>query len=184
MDAKMLYRQGVTAIRDQRDVARGRELLLQSLKEDPNNDMAWLWLTRTVKDQQKRLECVERALQINPQNEQARQLKERLLAGGPSPEARPKGIVIRPIGPHTIDVPLTSQEEGQVAQLLQRADIYAESGDMEQAISQWVEVLKIRVDHELALRNAAGNLWKLNYWDDARELVQRAIDANTQVPAI
>jgi tetratricopeptide (TPR) repeat protein len=190
MDAKILYREGVTAIRDQQDVVRGRELLLQSLKEDPQNDMAWLWLTRTVKDRQKRLECVERALQINPQNEQAQQLKARLLAGATSPSAEaspqplPKGTVIRPIGPKTIDVPLTPQENMQVAQLLQRADIYMESGDTEQAISQWVEVLKIQVDHELALRNAAGHLWKLNYWDDARELVQRAIDANTQVPAI
>lgn len=191
MDAKTLYRQGVTAIRDQQDIVRGRELLLQSLREDPQNDMAWLWLTRTVKDRQKRLECVERALQINPQNEQARQLKERLLAGTPpaasapaGDQPLPKGTAIRSIGPKTIAVPLTPQEEDQVVQHLQRADIYAEAGEMEQAIEQWVEVLKIRVDHELALRNAAGNLWKLNYWDDARELVQRAIDAKTQVPAI
>ncbi len=186
MDAKTLYREGITAIRDQQDLARGRELLLQALKEDPQNDMAWLWLTRTVKDRQKRLECVERALQINPQNEQAQQLKARLLAGAEAAPAGspPKGTVIRPIGPQTIDVPPTPQEDTQIAQLMQRADIYMESGDTEQAISQWVEVLKIRVDHELALRNAAGNLWKMNYWDDARELVQRAIDANTQVPAI
>lgn len=228
MDAKTLYRQGVIAIRDQKDLAQGRELLLQSLKQDPNNDMAWLWLTRTVKDRQKRLECIERALRINPQNEQALQLKEHLLAGPPSPESAPptaapvtppfildaapavpastasaaapvpaappptalqplaarKGGVIRPLGPKTVDVQVTPQEKDQIDQLMQRADLYMEAGDTEQAVSQWVEVLKIRVDHELALRNAAGNLWKLSYWDDARELVQRALDANTQVPSI
>jgi tetratricopeptide (TPR) repeat protein len=83
MDARSLYREGVLAIRDQKDIARGRDLLVQSLRQDPNNDMAWLWLTRTVTDRQKRLEYVERALKVNPANEQARQLKDRLQAAPP-----------------------------------------------------------------------------------------------------
>jgi tetratricopeptide (TPR) repeat protein len=205
MDAKLLYREGVLAIRDQKDIARGRDLLIQSLREDPSNDMAWLWLTRTVADRQKRLEYVERALKINPANEQALKLKERLQAtppappSEPSPEAAPAPptvapvpetkasaarAVIRPIGPKTVDIPVTQSEKAQIAQLMEKADIYLESGDEEAAVAQWVEVLKLRVDHEVALRNAAGHLWRMRYWDDAEELVQRALDAGTQVPSI
>jgi tetratricopeptide (TPR) repeat protein len=208
MDARSLYREGVLAIRDQKDIARGRDLLVQSLRQDPNNDMAWLWLTRTVTDRQKRLEYVERALKVNPANEQARQLKDRLQAAPPPeppiPPAEPPPepasappaspflatpaatgrSVIRPIGPKTVDIPVTQGEKEQIAQLMDKADIYLESGDEEAAVAQWVEVLKLRVDHEVALRNAAGHLWRMRYWDDAMELVQRAVDAGTRVPSI
>ena len=36
MDAQELYRQGVVAIREQNDLARGRDLLVQALKLDPH----------------------------------------------------------------------------------------------------------------------------------------------------
>ena len=71
MDAQTLFREGVLVLRDQKDVARARQLLTQSLKLDPNNEMAWLWLSRTTDDPQKKLQCVERALRLNPKNEQA-----------------------------------------------------------------------------------------------------------------
>jgi tetratricopeptide (TPR) repeat protein len=104
----------------------------------------------------------------------------------PASDASPDRIasVIRPIGPKTVDIPVTQSEKEQIAQLMEKADIYLESGDEEAAVAQWVEVLKLRVDHEVALRNAAGHLWRLRYWEDASELVQRAIDAGTQVPSI
>jgi tetratricopeptide (TPR) repeat protein len=251
MDPKILYREGVIAIRDQKDLERGRELLLQAVQLDPNNDMAWLWLTRTVKDLPTRLQYLDRALQINPQNEQARTVKERLLGGSaaaadspadstavparplskPAASASPSDLPgraaskpaagaalparppsnpasaaavalpgrqttrkavpapspvtgIQPLGPKTVDNPINKQEKDRIAQLMDKAEIYLEAGDAEQAIAQWVDVLQIRVDHELALRNAAGHLCRLNYWDDARELVNRAIDAGTKIPTI
>jgi len=212
MDANSLYREGVLAIRDQQDLRRGRELLIQSLRLDPHNDMAWLWLTLTVQDHAKRLEFVERALSINPANESAQQLKARLIAQSPpeavapahtppatappsadavppappppsQPEPAPQ-TAIRPLGPRTLETPLTEIEQDRIAQLMQKAEIYAESGEAEDAISEWVKVLQIRVDHEEALRNAAGHLWRLGYRDDARELVQRALDAGTKVPSV
>ncbi len=203
MDANSLYREGVLAIRNQ-DMRRGRELLIQSLKADPHNDMAWLWLTHTVKDNVKRLEFVERALAINPDNTAAQQLKTRLLAQptGSAPPVAPPPVtaaphaaaasqpepapepVIRPLGPRTIKTALTPIEHDRVVQLMQKAEIYVESGEVEDAISEWVKVLQIRVDHEEALRNAAGHLWRLGYRDDARELVQRALDAGTKVSSI
>ena len=227
MDAQELFRQGVMAIREHKDLARGRELLVQSLKLDPRNDMAWLWLTHTTTDPAKRLELVERALRLNPANEAALKLKARLLSAGqppkpasPAPTPAPDGSAtalveteqpaslmaeeppapalsasegdpalatpsaIQPLKRKTIDEPVTPAERERIAHLMDRAEAYQEAGDIEQAIALWVEVLSIRVDHELALRNAAGHLWKLQYWDDARELIQRAIDAGTRVPTV
>ncbi len=208
MDAQELYRQGVVAIREQNDLARGRDLLVQALKLDPHNDMAWLWLTRTTSDPARRLELVERALRANPANEAAQKLRAQLLAeqrptpplvAAPestlpaahplawtpeTPVVRPAPGVIRPLQRKTVDEPVTPAEKERIAHLMDRAEIYREAGDIEDAIALWVEVLTIRVDHELALRNAAGHLWKLQYWQDAKELVQRAIDAGTRVPTV
>ena len=46
-DAQALFREGVLALKEARDVERARRLLTQSLRLDPNNEMAWLWLSRT-----------------------------------------------------------------------------------------------------------------------------------------
>ncbi len=208
MDAQELYRQGVTAIREQNDLARGRDLLVQALKLDPHNDMAWLWLARTTSDPARRLELVERALRANPASEAARKLRAELLAEQrpapppvatpeptpsavlppawtpPTPVAQPTSSVIRPLQRKTVDEPVTPAEKERIAHLMDRAEIYREAGDIEDAIALWVEVLAIRVDHEQALRNAAGHLWKLRYWHDAQELMQRAIDAGTRVPTV
>jgi tetratricopeptide (TPR) repeat protein len=202
MDPQTLFQQGVTAIREQNDIRRGRELLIQSLRQDARNDMAWLWLTRTVRSREKQLEYVERALQINPANDAAQKLKDRLRASAsaaappaaPSaPAAEPARAVIVPIGAppppavspfKTVAVPVTPEEKDEIARLMERADIYVEAGEIEAAIEQWVAVLNIRVDHETALRSASGHLWRLHYRDDARELVQRAIDVGTTVPSI
>jgi len=78
MDARTLFREGVTAIRDEKDLNRGRDLLVQSLRLDPQNEQGWLWLSRTISDPQKRLQALERALRINPNNTQAIQLVERI----------------------------------------------------------------------------------------------------------
>ncbi|MBZ0283065.1 MAG: hypothetical protein K8L97_20170 [Anaerolineae bacterium] len=77
-DAKVLFRDGVNAIRNEGDLAKGRKLLTESLRLNPNNDVAWLWISKTVSDTQKKLQCVERALQVNPENQQALDLQNKL----------------------------------------------------------------------------------------------------------
>ncbi len=74
MDAKTLFQEGVVAIRDHKDAAKGRELLMQSLKIEPKNEMAWLWLSRTMTEPAKKVQCLERALKLNPSNEQTKAL--------------------------------------------------------------------------------------------------------------
>lgn len=83
MDAKTLFQEGVVAIRDQRDLSKGRDLLLQSLKLEPQNEMGWLWLSRTMNEPQKKIQCLERALKINPNNEQTKILMQKLSGAAP-----------------------------------------------------------------------------------------------------
>jgi tetratricopeptide (TPR) repeat protein len=78
MDAKTLFQEGVVAIRDHKDSAKGRDLLMQSLKIEPKNEMAWLWLSRTMDEPQKKIQCLERALKLNPTNEQTKALISKL----------------------------------------------------------------------------------------------------------
>lgn len=49
----------------------GRELLIEILERDENNESAWLWMTRCVTDPEVKRECFERVLSINPDNQYA-----------------------------------------------------------------------------------------------------------------
>lgn len=80
-DARQLYEDAVRAIQDNDDVARGRKLLVESLRLDPDNDAAWVWLARAVTDHKKQVECLNRALNVNPDNAQAHDLLDQLDEG-------------------------------------------------------------------------------------------------------
>lgn len=179
-DAQALFREGVMALRERKDVAEGRRLLIESLRSNPQNDMAWVWLARATNQPAKRLECLERALKINPENPHALEMKAKLAANGASSVTN--GSAPTPV--KTMGNRLTLREEKQIAALLKKADAFIEQGDPESAIEQWVDVLHIQVDHEDAMRSAVGYLAKLKYMDDARELVWRALEAGTTHPSI
>ena len=80
-DAKTLFQQGVQAIRDDDNPSQGRRYLVESLRADPNNDVAWVWLSHAVDDPAKKLDCLNHALAINPANRQALNAMQRLDAG-------------------------------------------------------------------------------------------------------
>ncbi len=183
MDAQTLFREGVIAIKDKRDVAEGRKLLTQSLRLNPNNEMAWLWLSRTVADREKKLQCLERALSINPANEQAILLKERLLEDS---NGSTTTVIVEPVSeaPTPQKKELTADDERRIKTLLNRAESYLSEGKTEDAIEQWVQALAIQPDHEMAMAMAVRHLSRLKYIDDAKELVWRALDSGTTVPSI
>lgn len=81
-------------------------------------------------------------------------------------------------------VPLTAAEAIQVEALLSEGEERLKAGDGEGAIEQFVRVLDIRVDHEVAIGNAVRQLAKLSYNDDVDELLTRALDAGTQSTSI
>lgn len=204
MDADALFRDGVQALKERQDAVAARKLLTQSVKLNPNNDLAWLWLARTLNDKQKQLECVNRALTANPFNERAQMLRDKLIEqlnstyNLPPPPKRPvirdlAAEVVEPLfqeaaetdgRPKTMAVPLTAAEAIQVEALLSEGEERLKAGDGEGAIEQFVRVLDIRVDHEVAIGNAVRQLAKLSYNDDVDELLTRALDAGTQSTSI
>lgn len=88
---------GIAAARaDENEVAR--ELLQQCCKEDPNNELAWLWLAGVTEDSEQAIAHLEHVLLLNPQSEPAKaglehHRKRRKTQAGPAanaPAAGPK----------------------------------------------------------------------------------------------
>jgi micrococcal nuclease len=50
------------------DKDTGREMLADILQADLDNEMAWLWLSSVVESDERKRQCLERVLQINPDN--------------------------------------------------------------------------------------------------------------------
>jgi hypothetical protein len=55
------------------DKERGRILLTQGLRLNPQHEQAWLWMSAVAETPEQQCECLERVLAINPQNSAARQ---------------------------------------------------------------------------------------------------------------
>ena len=52
--------------------AKGRKFLAEVIRSEPRNETAWLWMTAAVDSKDQRKQCLEKVLDINPNNEQAR----------------------------------------------------------------------------------------------------------------
>jgi DNA segregation ATPase FtsK/SpoIIIE-like protein len=77
MDETQALRRAREAIK-QGDKATGQRLLLQVIKANPHNEVAWLWLSAIIDDPAKERDCLERVLAINPDNEVAQMHLTRL----------------------------------------------------------------------------------------------------------
>lgn len=121
-DAQTLFQQGVRAIRDDRDPTQGRRFLIDSLREDPDNDAAWVWLSHTVTDPGKKIDCLDRALLINPANRQALDAKQRLQNGSTAAAAKrsTQEIFGSPGKRSTQSLPVSTSESGKSASDLGR----------------------------------------------------------------
>jgi tetratricopeptide (TPR) repeat protein len=185
MDAEQLYQDGVAAIRERNDLEAGRIALTRSLKLNPKNEKGWLWLSRTLDhDPQRQIQCIQHAIKLNPENPRSKAMLERLQAQtqaasiGADGELQHDFTVKKGIPEPTLD------QKKQIALLMNRAEKLTAKDDHERALEQWVQVLEIKGDHEEALRNAVQTLGRLNFYDDAKELIQRAIDAGTDHPSV
>ncbi|MBN1993944.1 MAG: hypothetical protein JW953_14690 [Anaerolineae bacterium] len=61
----------ITAIRSNRK-DEGRQLLNLLIQENPNNELAWLWMSSVVNTDEQRARCLYHVLAINPDNQVAR----------------------------------------------------------------------------------------------------------------
>jgi hypothetical protein len=64
------------------DRATARKLLEQVVIADENNELAWMWLASTVNTLSERRACLEKVLEINPNNARARDAIQQLGAPG------------------------------------------------------------------------------------------------------
>jgi tetratricopeptide (TPR) repeat protein len=67
-----MIRAGVEAYK-KGDKAEARTLLERAIELDDHNEMAWLWLSAVVSNQDEQRTCLENVLVINPRNERARE---------------------------------------------------------------------------------------------------------------
>jgi tetratricopeptide (TPR) repeat protein len=189
-DAQTLFRQGILAVRE-KNTAEGRKLLTESLRLDPNNEMGWLWLARTVSKAEIQLQCLDRALRLNPANEAAQAMRRQILSEinhqenpppAETPETEEAAVPLEPPKPKR--KPPTVAQQRQIQDWLDGAEKLIEQEDGDGAIDKWMRVLEIVPDHAIALPNAVRYLSRLKYIDDARDLVWDAINIGTTVPAI
>jgi len=63
-------KQAITLIRSG-DKAKGGQILAKILKADPQNELAWLWMSQTVTTRKQQQDCLEKVLAVNPNNNAA-----------------------------------------------------------------------------------------------------------------
>lgn len=78
MDSAELLRQAVQAARNGRELT-ARDLFQDVVRLDPNNELAWMWLSGLLDPLEDRITACERVLSINPGNQQVRIYRAELL---------------------------------------------------------------------------------------------------------
>src|SRR5258708_16142780 len=97
-DITNLLNAGIQAAKNKRR-AEARRLLEQVLEADDSNETAWMWFATVVDTPREKRICLENVLDINPNNQRAREALEKL---GPSTEEAPArseavaGLAARP----------------------------------------------------------------------------------------
>src|SRR5690606_38117347 len=72
-----LMREGIEAARAG-DKATARDRFEQVTELDENNEKAWFWLASVVESDEEKRVCLNNVLVINPDNERAQQILDRL----------------------------------------------------------------------------------------------------------
>lgn len=96
-DSGELTRRGIDASKAS-DTASARQFFEEALRLDPQNELAWLWMSGVVSSDAERRQCLEKVLAINPQNALALRGLEKLRpAGEPKAEGRqiPQPLPVR-----------------------------------------------------------------------------------------
>ena len=100
-----LLRQGVAALK-MGDRALAINLLARAVRNDPQSELAWLYLAGAVTDPTQRRTCLERVLSLNPLNEAARQGLHG-LGRAPAPAPAPAPVAPIPATSTTMRLPPT-----------------------------------------------------------------------------
>lgn len=161
MDAEQYYIRGVAQVKNG-DMVQGRQLLLQSLKLNQANDKAWVWVAKTIAEPDKKLDCLERALAINPNNADAIREKQALT------------------GKRTVK----GSNPQQIKRLMTEAETLVAQGRKPEASDRWLMVLDMQADHEEALRNASQYYMERDMRDAVKEILYNAVEHRTENASI
>ncbi len=153
--ARELRRQGIAAAKAGEN-DRARALLQQSIRLDPRNEAAWVWLASLARDQRERLFCFQKLLQINPQNETALQAlaamniaPEQLLGAARSaPQAPAQAAASQRAGVPIPDPQRLAAAQAQADRLVRA---YADSLAADSSGVEWVRKSKGRAGERDAL---------------------------------
>jgi len=72
-----LIQQGVNAFKSG-DHETARKLLINAVKQYPDNERAWGWMYNVCRNDKERIHCLKQVVRINPKNEKANQLLNEL----------------------------------------------------------------------------------------------------------
>lgn len=78
MNSAEILRQALQAARSGRELT-ARDLFQDVVRMDPNNEVAWMWLTGLLDPLEDRIAACERVLSINPRNQKIRAYLDKLL---------------------------------------------------------------------------------------------------------
>jgi len=98
------------------DRATAQNLLAQLVRQDPNNEAGWMWLSTCLDSADRKKFCLNRVLSINPNNSAARQALARLNAPVPIEHPSVDDIAPTPPKPAPVNpVPPTAEPIDQTA---------------------------------------------------------------------
>lgn len=159
--AQRLLQQGIQAAKaGQKDQAR--KLLQQSLKLDPKNDSAWLYLASVARDKRERLICLQKVLEIDPTNDTAIKAV-RAMGIDPSQLVRPpeepavpmsKAMVEEDLEDDGSGVPIPSADRVEQAQkeAVQIIQAYLDAAQSDADAPEWTRKTRGRAgEREIAL---------------------------------
>jgi WD40 repeat protein len=91
--------------------AQARQILEQVLEKDENNETAWMWMAMVVDTPRDKRVCLEQVLDINPNNQRAREALERLQPGATTSSAAPSVPRTVPARPTPAPAPRANVDE-------------------------------------------------------------------------
>jgi tetratricopeptide (TPR) repeat protein len=94
--AKDLRQRGIAAAKAGQK-AEARQLLQQAIRLEPNNEAAWLWMASVAPTPQDKLFCLQKLLEINPENSTALKAMQALQSNAPAEQSRPAIKAIKPL---------------------------------------------------------------------------------------
>jgi hypothetical protein len=95
--------QGIAALKAG-NKEQARQLLIQATQANPQNEQAWLWLSGAVESDSERLICLNKVLEINPNNEPAQRGAAALHQRGATP-ADSSSVPQHDLQPESVEPP-------------------------------------------------------------------------------